>query len=594
MIRRLGILFFIFGALWFAPHTYAQVDFGGIDANELGIAGNVDFRDQIFSVLKTVLGFVGIVAVIVIVVGGALIMTSAGDEKKTAQGKMIIQNGVIGLVVILLSYSIVVFVSNVLTGTSGSGGGEFAYEEGDGDVGSFGGLSGQLIEAVAPRPYATDIPRNTSIQVQFKEPIRVADVLTGSVTPCPAGMICGTLPPNISIKDDTGVFVADDEMYVMISNDAKNMAIVAFDGYALGNDYTPVQYTVTLENIYKSTGSIGIVSYSWHFTVGTYFDNIPPEVISVIPQNSAFGSVPVSGTNISLAPGEKFAKNTVVQVTFSEPISLAGVTGLLVSDSAVHVDSDAKGGLLDGNWSVANGFRSITFLSSEQCADGVNDVINSCGEVVYCLPGSDLISTTVFEHREGIKTGIRDMAGNSLAPTYDFIFETNDELDLEPPVLCNSYDGIPPGDCAVPVEALMNPSPLPEYVTGQFSGGDYEKNYRRNRSVSGRFSKTIMASTVNTNNVYVSLYQDATCIDDPNDPKPFGNCYPRYYTGFGEYKNAEGVVMSDNQRIQIDMAYPFMNPDTEYVLRFTNGIRDTYQNCFYTPTAGSPEIKQEP
>lgn len=592
-MRKLGIPFFILGALLFVPHAHAQLDVDSVETEDLGIAGGVDFRDQVFSVLKTVLGFVGIVAVIVIVVGGAIIMMSGGDEKKTARGKMIIKNGVIGLAIIIFSYSIVAFVSNMFTGGSGLDSGQFGFESGTEDTGSFGGLSGQLIEAVVPRPYASEVPRNTSIQVQFKEPIRTADVLIGSVTPCPTGMTCGKLAGTISIEDDAGLVVADDEMYVSVSGDAKNMAIVAFDGYALGNDYTPTKYTVTLENIFKSTGSIGVTAYAWHFTVGTFFDNTPPEIISVIPQHAAFGPVPVSGANISVSPGEQFAKNTVVQITFSEPISLAGVAGSLVSDSAVHVNSSVKGGLLDGNWSVANGFKSVAFLSSEQCAEGVNDVINSCGDVVYCLPGNDTLTVTAFEHQAGVKTGIQDMAGNALASTYDFVFETNDELDLEPPVLCNSYGGTPPGNCAVPSDALTNPSPMPEYVANQFAGGDYEKNYRRNKPVSGRFSKTIMASTVHTRNVYVSSYGSG-CIESEADSKPNGDCYPRYYVGFGEYEDAGGTIVSDNQRIAVDMAYPYLNPNEEYVLRFTNGIRDTYQNCFYTPAAESPEIKLEP
>ena len=57
----------------------------------------------------------GIVAVIVIIIGGIGYMTSSGDAGKVKKAKDTILYGVIGLVIVALSFAIVNFViSNIL------------------------------------------------------------------------------------------------------------------------------------------------------------------------------------------------------------------------------------------------------------------------------------------------------------------------------------------------------------------------------------------------------------------------------------------------------------------------------------------------
>lgn len=63
------------------------------------------------AVLTVVLSFVGLIAVGVMVYGGFVYMTSTGDAGKAQKAKHIIMYGLIGLVVTLLAYAIVAFVS---------------------------------------------------------------------------------------------------------------------------------------------------------------------------------------------------------------------------------------------------------------------------------------------------------------------------------------------------------------------------------------------------------------------------------------------------------------------------------------------------
>ena len=69
-----------------------------------------DANSKLISILNAVIGSLGIVAVIVIVIGGILYMTSSGDAGKVKKAKDTILYGIIGLVICALAYAIVNFV----------------------------------------------------------------------------------------------------------------------------------------------------------------------------------------------------------------------------------------------------------------------------------------------------------------------------------------------------------------------------------------------------------------------------------------------------------------------------------------------------
>ncbi len=81
-----------------------------------GKKGEADANARIGSILNAVYGFVGVLAVIVIVIGGVMYMTSAGDPAKVARAKTTIMYAVIGLVVVLLAFAITTFVINATGG----------------------------------------------------------------------------------------------------------------------------------------------------------------------------------------------------------------------------------------------------------------------------------------------------------------------------------------------------------------------------------------------------------------------------------------------------------------------------------------------
>lgn len=77
--------------------------------------GSADLESTIINVVQWVLGFLGLVAVIMILIGGFQWMTAGGNEEKVASAKKIISAAVIGLIVILLAWAIVIFVVSQTT-----------------------------------------------------------------------------------------------------------------------------------------------------------------------------------------------------------------------------------------------------------------------------------------------------------------------------------------------------------------------------------------------------------------------------------------------------------------------------------------------
>ena len=64
------------------------------------------------SLINTVAGLVGLVAVIVIIMGGITFITSTGDPAKIKKAKDTILYGVIGLIVTMLTWVIVSFITS--------------------------------------------------------------------------------------------------------------------------------------------------------------------------------------------------------------------------------------------------------------------------------------------------------------------------------------------------------------------------------------------------------------------------------------------------------------------------------------------------
>lgn len=96
---------------------------GGVDlglnyATAIGL-GTQDVRTTVSNVIKAFMGLLGIVAVVIILLGGFKWMTAGGNEEKVSEAKKLIISGIIGLIIIMSAYAIAQFVVNaIINGTS--------------------------------------------------------------------------------------------------------------------------------------------------------------------------------------------------------------------------------------------------------------------------------------------------------------------------------------------------------------------------------------------------------------------------------------------------------------------------------------------
>jgi hypothetical protein len=87
--------------------------------------GDADLVDTIAQIIRIALGFLGIIAVVIILLGGFKWMTAGGNDDKVKDAKKLIYSGIIGLVIVLTAYAIASFViDSIITATAGGGGAE--------------------------------------------------------------------------------------------------------------------------------------------------------------------------------------------------------------------------------------------------------------------------------------------------------------------------------------------------------------------------------------------------------------------------------------------------------------------------------------
>ena len=75
---------------------------------------NADLTVVIGRIVKIVIGFLGLIAVVIILIGGFQWMTSGGDSEKIANARKLMTNGVIGLFIIVVAYAIALFIMNII------------------------------------------------------------------------------------------------------------------------------------------------------------------------------------------------------------------------------------------------------------------------------------------------------------------------------------------------------------------------------------------------------------------------------------------------------------------------------------------------
>lgn len=122
------LVFLFFFCFVFIPKiTKAQITQNAADklnpiADVYGASSSAapNIAQIIASIIQYALSFLGVIFLVLLIYGGFLWMTAGGDQEKVTKSKEILRNVLIGLIIILGSYTITYFVIENLTKASGT------------------------------------------------------------------------------------------------------------------------------------------------------------------------------------------------------------------------------------------------------------------------------------------------------------------------------------------------------------------------------------------------------------------------------------------------------------------------------------------
>lgn len=120
ILQKLRYAPYALAALPSVAFAQSKVNLGiEVFKDDLGL-GTQDIRVTVAKIINVFMGLLGLVAVVIVLYGGFLWMTAAGNEDRIEKAKKMIVAGVIGLAIILSAYAIARFVVDSLITATGN------------------------------------------------------------------------------------------------------------------------------------------------------------------------------------------------------------------------------------------------------------------------------------------------------------------------------------------------------------------------------------------------------------------------------------------------------------------------------------------
>jgi hypothetical protein len=425
--------------------------------NETGLQA-VPLPIVIGRIVRIILSFLGLIAIIIIVYGGILWMTSGGSPDKISKAKKIMINGLIGLLIIVLAFAIASFILYLLgqiTGT-GTGGGPGGPGGGGGTLPD--GASYLVVTDKYPTP-GEDAPRNSSVIVTFNYALNCETVklCTGPNQPdgCTVSVMQGSnyIKGTLKAQNNTFIFKTDTAcppplaaLSCQLSNSCPGTGDPTSSVCPVGtasseqceaipphtppysslsccrggayccNCFGPGSYNINLvsgdNGIKAANGKVMRDDDSWQVDIADILDTTPPEVIVNLPPNGSTAPI-----------------NTGIAVTFSKPVDLST---LKTYDQQVNNIAEATVQVRDNDGPVAGYFERLTttsfiFRPNQNC-DPPNQ---GC----HCFGKNKTISVSL---KNDANLGIRDTSCNLLNcdnGRCDWTFRTSSSVDTTPPTV---------------------------------------------------------------------------------------------------------------------------------------------------------------
>ena len=440
MVRFLVFFILIAGALMLtSPTLAATTDFAvgtnyGLDQAATFGLSTTPLIVIVGRAIQIFLGLLGIIAVLLIMYGGFIWMTAAGDPAKVEKAKKILINAIIGIIIILSAFTLVSFLLGWFK--PGNGGNGNIIPGGANDP-YRSGIGKGPIESVYPFPNQRDVAINTWIAVTFKE-----DINPNSIKDCASGScilknveICEIdFSSNKCIATTTAQFTTSTLASTTVANNDNKTFVFTPNKYLGMEDLKVRRFKVKLlSGIQRASSTESIFKggyYEWAFETNGQLDLNPPQIVKagVYPDPDGLADDYVPQT--SLAAGSSTISLTLASVSVYNPVKIngqaftgdpmsiqiapyPGVTipgGLQVTaktTAGFSVSSTAATTSLD--FTISNDGTKACF-NSEATVLGASFVSQNPGNCVALNSGRNLIDTKVglsFESNGKMTPGLR-------------------------------------------------------------------------------------------------------------------------------------------------------------------------------------------
>lgn len=111
IIRSIHFVFLV--AVLYTARAASAISIG-FPENFSGFSSQ-DLTTTISSIVRIIIGFLGILVLVAIIFGGVKMMVSRGDPDEVGKGRQAVVAGAIGLIIVLAAYAISSFVISSLT-----------------------------------------------------------------------------------------------------------------------------------------------------------------------------------------------------------------------------------------------------------------------------------------------------------------------------------------------------------------------------------------------------------------------------------------------------------------------------------------------
>lgn len=327
-LKRFGLPFAViltFFLLSKNANAAGNVDVGiSLADNSLNL-GSTSPYEMVFKIIQFALGFLGLISLFIVIYAGFLWMTSGGNQDKIADAKKWLKNGIVGLLIILSSWGIVVFVFKTFFDISGGSNRTINTSSDPKNINTFSlGAAGSCsIESFYPQDGKKEVARNTSILVTFKEKVQSDSVCVsksnGQACSCDQNDCSLINPENIEIyKTTEGNSCSKGSCPKQNNNLTQASASISGDGKTIvikpleymGSSNGNVEYAVRLTSGLKKIGGESLFKtcsadyFEWKFETSSKLDLESPQVLidSVFPP---FDSQPDSSGVSALAEPAK-------------------------------------------------------------------------------------------------------------------------------------------------------------------------------------------------------------------------------------------------------------------------------------------------